>query len=64
MACDLGIYIVGAKGTRTACQPDTRLPLLVSIAVRDLSYSAKHLYSSYINSRGRKKYLHIHSTGA
>lgn len=63
-ACNLGIYIVGIQGTRTVCQPDRWLLLLVSTAVRDFSYSAKHLYSPYINSRSRMKYLHTHSTCA
>ena len=62
-ACDLGTHLVGTQGTRTVCQPDTWL-LLVSTAVRDFSYSAKHLYSPYINSRRRKKDLHTHSTCA
>lgn len=58
--CDLRTYIVGSQGTRTVCQPDTWLLLLVSTAVRDFSYSAKHLYSPYINSRTREKYcIHI-----
>lgn len=63
-ACDLGTYLVGTQGTRTVCQPDTWLLLLVSTAVRGFSYSAKHLYFPYINSRRRKKYPHTHSTCA